>query len=71
MEFFITFLIPLFWIVIGVGIVIAIIRGIRHRRLKAELNPLAGAADVYNEALIGKTGTTELRESFQNDEEVK
>ena len=71
MEFFIAVLIPVFWIAIGAGITLAVVRGIRKRRLKAELNPLAGAADVYNEALIGKTGTTELRESFQNGEEVK
>lgn len=55
MEFFIAVLIPVFWIAIGAGITLAVVRGIRKRRLKAELNPLAGAADVYNEALIGKT----------------
>lgn len=66
MDFFISVLIPVFWLVIIVGIVLAIIRGVRKRRLKTELNPIAGAADAYNEALIGKTGISELNETFKS-----
>ena len=67
----IAILIPLFWVVIGVGLVVAIIRGVRKRRLKSALAPLGGAADAYNEALIGKTGVTELNESFHQDDKAK
>jgi hypothetical protein len=62
----IAILIGLFWSAIIVGLVVRFIRAKKGQRLKAVSEPLVAAADSYQENLIGKTGTAELKNLDEN-----
>lgn len=61
MDQFIAILIGLFWAAIVVGLVVRIVRSKKGKRLRAVAEPLVAAADSYQENLIGKTGSAELK----------
>ena len=62
MDPFIAILISVFWAAIIVGLVVRFVRAKKGKRLRAVAEPLVAAADSYQENLIGKTGTAELKE---------
>ncbi|MDH6278599.1 hypothetical protein M2118_001590 [Aurantimicrobium minutum] len=66
MDPFIAILIGVFWAAIIVGLVVRFIRAKKGQRLKAVAEPLVAAADSYQENLIGKTGTAQLKDLDQN-----
>ena len=66
MDPIIAILIGLFWSAIIVGLIVRFIRAKKGQRLKAVAEPLVAAADSYQENLIGKTGTAELKNLGEN-----
>ena len=66
MDTFIAILIGVFWLAIIVGLVVRFVRAKRGKRLRAVSEPLIAAADSYQENLIGKTGTAELKETTES-----
>ena len=54
-----------FWAAIIVGLVVRFVRAKKGKRLRAVAEPLVAAADSYQENLIGKTGTSELKETTE------
>jgi hypothetical protein len=66
MDSFIAILIGALWAAIIVGLVVRFMRAKKGHKLKAVAEPLVAAADSYQENLIGKTGTAELKESKQD-----
>ena len=66
MDPFIAILIGVFWAAIIVGLVVRFIRAKKGQHLKAVAEPLVAAADSYQENLIGKTGTAQLKDLDQN-----
>ena len=65
MDSFIAILIGVFWAAIIVGLVVRFVRAKKGKRLVAVTEPLFAAADSYQENLIGKTGTAELKEATE------
>ena len=65
MDPFIAILIGVFWLAIIVGLVVRFVRAKKGKRLRAVAEPLVAAADSYQENLIGKTGTSELKETTE------
>jgi hypothetical protein len=66
MDPFIAILIGALWAAIIVGLVVRFMRAKKGHKLNAVAEPLVAAADSYQENLIGKTGTAELKESEQD-----
>ena len=66
MDPFIAILIGVFWTAIIVRLVVRFVRAKKGKRLRAVAEPLVAAADSYQENLIGKTGTAELKETTEN-----
>jgi hypothetical protein len=66
MDPFIAILIGVFWAAIIVGLVVRFMRAKKGQKLKAVAEPLVAAADSYQENLIGKTGTAELKDPGQS-----
>ena len=66
MDQFIAILIGASWAAIIVGLVVRFVRAKKGKRLRAVAEPLVAAADSYQENLIGKTGTAELKNLDEN-----
>jgi hypothetical protein len=59
-------LIGVFWAAIVVGLVVRFVRATKGQRIKTAAEPLVAAADSYQENLIGKTGTAQLKNLDEN-----
>ena len=66
MDLVLPILIAVFWAAIVVGLVVRFVRAKKGKRLRAVAEPLVAAADSYQENLIGKTGTAQLKDLDQN-----
>jgi hypothetical protein len=65
-EPLVTILIAVFWAAIMVGLVVRFVRAKKGQRIKSATEPLVAAADTYQENLIGKTGTAQLKNLDEN-----
>ncbi|MEY4533260.1 MAG: hypothetical protein RI926_1029 [Actinomycetota bacterium] len=66
MDAIFAILIGVFWSAIVVGLVVRFVRTKKGQRIKAVAEPLVAAADSYQENLIGKTGTAQLKNLDEN-----
>jgi len=66
MDAIFAILIGVFWAAIVVGLVVRFVRAKKGQRIKAVAEPLVAAADSYQENLIGKSGTAQLKNPDEN-----